>query len=206
MVFSGLVLAAGRSERMGRDKALLVSTGESWWRQRVAVLRAAGATDVWLSVRADQTWWQGPAAHAVEGCVTDPLPNAGPLGGVVAGLQAMRGTHLAVVAVDLPQLPVAWFSGLARVCRPDVGAAGFSVHHENRRWEPLAAIYPRSALTVADARLARGEHSLQGLLDDLEQSGAIRGHRISSDEVDWLKNANTPTDLGASPGPFSAPA
>ena len=45
-----LLLAGGRSERMGRDKALLEIAGEPLWKRQVERLVAAGAAEVVVSV------------------------------------------------------------------------------------------------------------------------------------------------------------
>ena len=56
--FSAVVLAAGYSKRMGRDKALLPAPADGvplWDRQR-RVLAEAGAAEIFLSARDGQRW------------------------------------------------------------------------------------------------------------------------------------------------------
>src|ERR1044071_3415473 len=74
--FSAVLLAAGRSTRMGRDKALLEIDGVPLWQRQRDVLSQSGAADVFLSVRPEQDWAR---AGKFAGLLFDDLPNAGPM-------------------------------------------------------------------------------------------------------------------------------
>ena len=155
---TGVVLAGGRSTRMGRDKARLVVDGLPLWRRQTLVLKAAGAATVLVALRTRQRSLGRPRHE-----IRDTRSDAGPMAGIHAALQAARTDWIATLAVDLPQLPPTWFRLLARRCGERSGAmartaAGF---------EPLAAIYPRAALPVFSRHLARGQFSLQQLAAEL---------------------------------------
>jgi len=182
--FSAVLLAGGRSSRMGRDKALL-PVGESvLWQRQWDLLAALGVTDRWLSVRAEQTWVQTgiPVVH-------DEVPDAGPLAGIAAALEKMRGTHLLVLAVDLPRIEPAWFERLKSQCVPSVGAVG----QREGFYEPLAAIYPRELAREAAARLVRGEYALQRFI--AAASGAMKTIEIGATEAVWFANWNECGDV-----------
>lgn len=176
---SAVLLAGGRSSRMGRDKAMLPVDGGPLWRRQWDLLAAAGASERLLSVRGDQAWV--PAEVAT---VRDAVPGAGPLAGIAAGLAAMRGTHLLVLAVDLPRMEAAWFERLAAGCSPGIGAAGW---HDGF-FEPLAAIYPRELAAPASAALARGEYALQRFI--AAAGPALRRVDIPAAEASWFANWN----------------
>ena len=177
--FSAVLLAGGRSSRMGRDKALL-PVGESvLWQRQWDLLAAVGVTDRWLSVRAEQTWV--PSGVAV---VHDNVPGAGPLAGIAAALENMHGTHLLVLAVDLPRMEPAWFERQMSLCAPGVGAVG----RRGGFYEPLAAIYPRELHSQAEAALARGEHTLQRFI--AASGGAMQAVEIGAAEAAWFANWN----------------
>ena len=185
---SAVLLAAGRSARMGRDKALLAADdGAPLWRRQLAVLAAAGATEIFLSARAEQAWArEAAAAGEFARVVTDPVADAGPLAGIVAALEAATAPRLAVLAIDLPRMEAAWLRGLATHCAPGVGAVG----RRGDFFEPLAAFYPREILPLARAALARGEFSLQRLLGAGVAKGLMRAVSISADEAGLFRNWN----------------
>ncbi|MDP3068908.1 MAG: molybdenum cofactor guanylyltransferase [Opitutaceae bacterium] len=184
---SAVLLAAGRSVRMGRDKALIEIEGAPLWRRQRAVLAASGAGEILLSARPDQTWVV-EAAREFAAVVSDPVPDAGPLAGIVAALAAAKSPHLAVLAIDLPRMDAVWFATLAARCAPGRGAVG----RRGEFFEPLAAIYPREIAPLARAALSRGEGSLQRLLTAAVAAGLMQAVEISAAEAGRFTNWNEP--------------
>ncbi len=191
---SGVVLAAGRSSRMGRDKALLEVDGVPLWERQRAVLAAAGAAEILLSARPGQAWTQRAAGFA--GVVHDALTGGGPLVGATAALERAAHPWLAVLAIDLPALPVAWFATLLAECAPGVGAIG----RREGRFEPLAAVYPREFKWLAWETLARGERAFQPVAERAVAAGLLRVREIAPAEAGWFANWNSPEDLPAPEG------
>ena len=179
--FSAVLLAAGRSTRMGTDKALLPVDGMALWQRQWAVLARTRASEIILSVRHEQTW--APAGVNV---VRDALADAGPLGGIAAALEKMRQTHLIVLAVDLPQMQPVWFERLKELCEPGVGAVGLC----DGFYEPLAAIYPRELVADAVRRLTRGEYALQRFI--AAAGTAMKAVEIGKEEAAMFENWNEP--------------
>jgi len=179
--FCGVLLAAGRSVRMGRDKALLDCGGEPLWRRQWRLLEQAGAAEIFLSARPEQDWVpQGVTTLA------DAVADAGPLAGITAALARCKTTHLIVLAVDLPRMAPEWFRQLAADCAPGRGAVG----RRGKFYEPLAAIYPCGLRGAAEAALSRGDYSLQAFI---AAAGArMSVHEISDKEAPWFANWNEP--------------
>lgn len=185
--FSAVLLAAGYSTRMGRDKALLEVDGAPLWQRQRDVLARAGAAEIFLSARPDQAW-----AHSAPGFTAvlhDSFPNSGPLAGLTAGLERAAHAHLAVLAIDLPGMTADWFTARRADCAPAVGAVGQHANGE-KFFEPLAAIYPREAMPLAWAALARGELSLQRLLASAVAQRFLRVHAIAAAEAPLFANWN----------------
>jgi molybdopterin-guanine dinucleotide biosynthesis protein A len=183
--FSAVVLAAGLSTRMGRDKALLEIEGVPLWRRQCEVLRRAGAAEVFISAREEQSWARG------ENVVRDAVAGAGPLAGIVAALERATDRHLAVLAVDLPKMEAKWFQSLLAECSDGVGAVARRTGNPDF-FEPLAAVYPREMLGLARAALARGEFTLQRLLNAAEIQGLVRVRSLGADESALFDNWNEP--------------
>lgn len=171
---------------MGRDKALLRLRGRPLWRRQRDLLRAAGAGELLLSARPDQRWALRAGGFAA--IVRDPVPDGGPLAGIVAALTAAAHERVAVLAIDLPRLPARWLAKLAASASENRGVVG----RRGRCLEPLAAVYPRTMLPLARAALARGDLALQPLLHAAVTAGLLRVRRITATEAPWFKNWNEP--------------
>ena len=115
---------------MGRDKATLRVGGERLLERQVRVLREAGVSEVALSlgpaagVRSageDAMPAGGPTDPAAGAAipsglpiVRDAAPDAGPLAGIVAGLEWAAPRPLLVLAVDMPRVEPGFLRRLLR--------------------------------------------------------------------------------------------
>jgi len=166
--FGALILTGGGSRRMGRDKAAL-DWGGVRAVDRVAVLaQAMGAHSV-FTVGADLglPW------------IADPEPGAGPVGGVIAGVAALRAQGLIralVLAVDAPTLTAQDLAPL--VAAPAPGAAYEGL--------PLPMMLDLSALP-ADAALGWPLRRL------VERAG-LASLPVPAEAEMRLRGANTPEE------------
>jgi len=192
-IYSAIVLAAGRSTRMGRDKALLEIEGVPLWQRQRDVLVAAGFAEVFLSARPEQSWTRRATGFA--GVVHDAMPECGPLVGATAGLERANHPWLAVLAIDLPAMVPGWFRALRADCAPGVGVIGC----RDGFFEPLAAIYPREFKWLAWEALARGEYAFQRLAAHAVNQGLLRVREIRPEEAGWFANWNAPAAPGTDP-------
>ena len=94
---AGFVLAGGRSSRMGREKALVLLTGEPLVGHALHVLREAGLT----AAIAGGT----VSLRAFAPVVEDSEPGLGPLGGICAALASTSMRWAGFLPLDLPLLP-----------------------------------------------------------------------------------------------------
>ena len=186
--FSAIVLAAGRSSRMGRDKALLEVNGVPLWQRQRDVLAHAGAAEIFLSARPDQRWARD--AKGFSAVIHDAMPGCGPIVGLTAGIERAAHPFVAVVAIDLPAITSAWFMSLRDDCTTGCGVVG----RQSDRFEPLAAIYPREFMWMAWEALARGEYSLQRLVTNASAQGLLRVREITPAEMPLLANWNREED------------
>ena len=87
----GVVLAGGRSSRMGQDKALLTINEQSLLNRTVAMLKQTSVEQVVVS-RND-----GKPEH-----IADTIPNKGPLSGIHSAAHKFPNKQLLILPVDLP--------------------------------------------------------------------------------------------------------
>lgn len=190
---SGVVLAAGRSSRMGRDKALIEVDGVPLWRRQRDVLIAAGVTEIFLSARPEQTWTRQVDGFA--GVIHDALPDGGPIVGVTAALERATQPLVAVLAIDLPHLTSAWFEELRARASATAGVVG----RRGEWFEPLAAVYPTAFKWTAWEALARGEFALQQLVAQGVTTSALQVREISAVDAGQFANWNEPSDVERHP-------
>jgi CTP:molybdopterin cytidylyltransferase MocA len=99
-VATGIVLAAGRSTRMGRPKALLVRDGESFLDRCARVLRAGGCTDLVVVVNGADGATLAAAERAGRTVIAPPEVAPMPIDSLRLGVHALSGD--AACAVVLP--------------------------------------------------------------------------------------------------------
>lgn len=171
---------------MGRDKALIEVDGVPMWRRQRDVLAAAGAGEIFLSARLDQPW--AYAADGFAAVLNDALPDCGPIVGISAAIERASHPHVAVLAIDLPQMTPAWFAKLLGRSGPGVGAVG----RRDGFFEPLAAIYPGELKWLAWETIAAGEYSLQAMIKAAVNDGLLHAVDIGGDEAALFENRNAP--------------
>lgn len=186
MNFSAVILAGGKSSRMGRDKAWLEVGGQTLLARQIGLAREIGVTEVSISGRAD-------ADYSSFGCrvLEDKFSDAGPLAGIERALDAVKATLLLVLAVDLPQMNAESLLRLAAGCSETCGA----IPRLANRIESLAAFYPKPAHALAATRLARGAFAVKDFADHCVQSGLARFVEFDAREAPQFANWNSPADF-----------
>ncbi len=185
-VLNGLVLSGGRSRRMQRDKAALEYAGRPQLARALALLEPL-VVSTFLSVRADQLNDPQRIGHP---CVVDQLPDAGPIGGILAALQAQPQTAWLVLACDLPFLNAATLQQLIAARDPRRLATAFRSRHDGKP-EPLCAIYEPSCLPAVEAWVASGQQCPRGFLAQADVA------LLTLRAPEALDNINTPAEYGA---------
>jgi molybdopterin-guanine dinucleotide biosynthesis protein A len=186
MTLSALLLAGGRSHRMGIDKATVAITGRPLWQRQLGVLNELQPRAVWVSARTMPAW----CPPGIE-MVADPIPSCGPLSGLAAGLRRVQTSHLLVLAIDLPLMTGEHLRKLSGTARPGLGV----VPQHGGCFEPLCAVYSAEASAAADEALRRGEASLQNFVRDLLGHFRVRAYDLTPGEGALYLNMNTPTDI-----------
>jgi molybdopterin-guanine dinucleotide biosynthesis protein A len=184
---TALLLAGGQSTRMGRDKAGVCIDGTPLWQRQLDTLLALEPAELLISGRAD-----GPYAGCGVPVAVDELEGRGPLGGIVTALRQMKGEWLLVLAIDLPAMSSAFLSGL--IGQADREGRGI-VPETCDGMEPVAAIYPRTVLPIAEQCLFGEEHSMRCFVRRAVDAGLVIVQRVRDDNRPLFRNVNTPEDL-----------
>jgi molybdenum cofactor guanylyltransferase len=197
---AGIVLAGGRSSRMGTPKAALEWHGSTLLRRAVGVIARVTGGPV-VVVRAPGQALPSLPSH-IE-VVDDPREGLGPVQGLAAGLAAIAGrAEIAFVSsTDLPFLHPAF---IRRVLRAAQEGADVGLPLARGHPQPLAASY-RTALAPAAQRLV-AEHRLRPAflfaecaVSRLDES-ALRADPVLAaldPDLDSVININEPADYRA---------
>jgi len=201
-VSAGVVLAGGRSSRMGSPKAALEWHGSTLLRRTAGILAHATGGPVVVVRAAGQELPGLPEDILV---AEDPRPGKGPVQGIAAGLGMLRGRADAafVSSTDLPFLHPAFVRRVLSVLEDDAGtdvalpvARGFR--------QPLAAAY-RVSLAQTAERLVAEDRLRPAFLFDQCTVETLDDDALKQDPVlaaldpglDSVVNVNTPADYQA---------
>ena len=182
-----MLLAGGKSRRMGRDK-LHLEVG------RVPLLRRTCDA---LSARCAEVIVVGGRASGLEGVrrISDERRGGlGPLAGMEAGLAAARNRLVFVAAGDMPFLP-ADLVGYLLERLEERGASAVVPRHRGRT-HPLCAAYDREILPRVRSALDGGVRSVREFLADLDRVEYVENElrRFGAPDL-FLMNVNSPEDL-----------
>lgn len=186
MSISAVLLAGGKSRRMGEDKATLLFRGKPLWQTQLDVLRKLRPTELFVSARTDPKWRPADTKF-----VTDEIPSRGPMSGLAASLAIARTKHLLALAIDMPFITDRYLEFLCSQIEPGHGV----IPRIDSRLEPLAAIYPRETLANFQSTLSGGNFSLQTLVGSLVAAGKLHVTLVSLAQRELFRNLNEPADL-----------
>ncbi len=159
MKITAIVLAGGKSLRLGRNKALEPFLDKSLIEHVVDRLRPLA--DQLLIVKSSE---QGlPSLDKTEALI-DVFPGKGPLSGIYTGLLAARYSHSIVVGCDMPFINTGLFHFMAELA-PEFDAVVPRL--SQAKVEPLHAVYAKSCLEKMKIHLEKNQLAVQGLLDEL---------------------------------------
>jgi len=183
----GLVLAGGKSRRMGRDKALLERDGQSQLAY-IAGLLEDKAERVFVSTRAEQ---QDDSERSRYPRIVDRYEEMGPLAGILSAMEEHPDVHWLVVACDLPNISDETITHLVKNCSADHPFTAYVSSHDGLP-EPLCAIYRAGSTGIIRRFAEEGIHCPRKIL--------IRSDTYLLEQADprSLDNINTPDDLAES--------
>jgi molybdopterin-guanine dinucleotide biosynthesis protein A len=183
--FTAVLLAGGRSTRMGADKAFLRLGNELLIERQLRCLRETGAGELLISGRAgvDYSPFGVPILY-------DSQPDSGPLAGLAAALRAAASEMVLVLAVDLPEMTSAMLRKIISAAKAQSGC----VPVVSGGFEPLAAIYPKALLPLAERRLGDQKFSMRDFAQASIDAGIMIPLVIDQSERVSFTNWNRPSD------------
>ena len=201
METSSIVLAGGRSARLGHDK-VSITIGNRNLLDLVLNWMASLSQEVILVTAGEQRLPELNKRAKVK-VVADIYPDKGPLGGIYTGLVASASFYNLVVASDMPFLNPALLRYMLQV------SANFDivVPRTGNLVEPLHAIYSKNCLSPMEPMLKQNELAISQLFPKVktryvenEEIERFDPNHLSffniNTRADWLKAEKIAKDIG----------
>lgn len=176
-----LILAGGKSLRLGREKAGVLLGGETLLGRAIRLTRPLG--EVWVVGDGRPL----PVPKGVR-MVADLFPGKGPLGGLYTGLLLSPSPYALALACDMPFI-APQLLGYILSLAPGYDAV---VPRVGELLEPLHAVYSRACLPILRDLLREGKLSLQELFPRVKVR-YVEGREMGNTLPFF--NINTPQDL-----------
>jgi Molybdopterin-guanine dinucleotide biosynthesis protein A len=174
---------------MGRDKGeIAVNSAGEIVPLRVRQLRILESLGPEELIYSSSTRVDGlPSAKII----LDQWPDAGPLSGIASCLEQMTSALLLCLAVDVAYIEVPTLLKLLGKCRADQGI----VPRIGDRYEPLVAVYPKRALSLAISQIAERHLRLQDFVRRLVIEHLVTEYLVLDEEIPLFANWNAPEDI-----------
>lgn len=179
----GLVLAGGKSERMGKDKGAINYHGKPQ-REYAADLLSQTCEHVFISCRADQV-------NEIESeyeLLADTFTGLGPYGAILSAFRAYPNHAWLVIACDLPLITIETIHFLQESRNPSKIATAYN-SPVNQFPEPLIAIWEPRAYAKLLSFLTQGYSCPRKVL--INSDVAL----IDVADIESLANINNPEEL-----------
>ena len=142
--YSLLLLAGGKSARMGTSKAELMYEGKTFLQHMLEKARQLGIEKCYIS---------GYASHREDvQTVWDIYPERGPLSGIHACMKTIETPYCLILPVDAPKLPVEILEALLQR-HQQMQSHRVLIWEHGVRQEPLIAIYPTAMVDAIETMI-----------------------------------------------------
>ena len=179
--FTGIILAGGKSQRMGTDKGLLLLNGKPFIQHIYDAMKPVfGDNIVVVSSNAD---YDAFGYNRIEDLISDK----GPVGGLYTALKQSKTKFNLVLSVDVPLITTELIQWL--VDNHDDGYLVTQTQVEDKV-SPLVAVYDRALRTLLGEHMAGNQLKLRDVIAEVSPQTLI----IPKVWVKQLQNINTEED------------
>lgn len=184
----GLILAGGRSTRMGGKHKGDLRYEDQTFLERIIGEFASCAERIWISYGTEMR-------RDYPGCVSicDEYPGCGPMGGIHAGLKRCRSDYMMVAACDMPFVKMELYhlleNELEKAQQESEAVYVGAVPVADGRVHPLAAVYKKELAGCLKEQIERKEYRIRSIFDRQNILYVDVSHR--ADIKRMLSNVNT---------------
>jgi len=178
---TGIILAGGKSTRMGTDKGFLKFNGKSFIEYSIAALKPLVSQIIIVSNNADYDIFNVKR-------VEDVIKEAGPLAGIYTGLKTSKTEFNLVLSCDVPLITKEILEMLIEA--QDRQSDIIQIVSQGKSM-PLIALYKKCCETQFYQLLKNDERRLHVAVNQCK----VKNITLSSQTELFTKNINTPEDL-----------
>jgi molybdenum cofactor guanylyltransferase len=179
---AGIILAGGKSKRMGKDKSLLKFEDKTLL-QRMIDEQKKLVTDVFVIGKETENF------ENAEG-ILDKVQNIGPIGGLFTAMSAIKANWYLISPCDMPFL---MYTDLKVISDEFIkGEYEAIIAESDKGIEPLVAAYNSKIFPLIRANIENGNYAIRALFNQINKRFLKFDEQIF--EKDIFFNINYPTD------------
>ena len=178
---TGIVLAGGKSSRMGSDKGLLTINDKTFVEHVIVAMKPLVDKIIIVSNNKDYDQF---GYRRVE----DSIKDSGPLAGLYSGLKHSETEFNLVLSCDIPMIKTEL---LKKLVDADLENHEVVQIESNTKTMPLIAMYKKQCMHKCLELLQQGERRLRVAVNELKTKTII----IDAEFDQFVKNVNTKEDL-----------
>ncbi len=178
---TGIVLAGGKSSRMGTDKGFLDFGGKAFVLHSISAIEPVVSKSMIISNNPE---------YDIFGIkrVEDLIKDAGPLAGIYTGLYYSNTSYNLVLSCDIPLIKT---EVLEELIKAQDGNSDIIQIVSNGKHMPLIALYHKRCETIFHELLQNDERRLHVALNHCKVKNVV----LNSDWEFFTTNINTPEEL-----------
>ena len=184
MQFTGIILAGGKSSRMGTDKGLVKFRNKFLIEYSLEALKLSCSTILISSNNDEYRIFGYPV-------IKDLVLDSGPIGGIYSCLLNSESQYNLILSCDMPKIGDQMIKHLVSMAR---SASIVVFANSEGKMEPLCGSYHKDLLPVLIEKIRLREYSLNGLIRSVDHKilSLPKNSRIYEDV---FININQPADL-----------
>lgn len=178
---TGIILAGGKSSRMGTDKGFLKLNGKLFIEHIINVLSPFVSELIIVSNNSEYDVFNVKRTN-------DLIVDAGPLAGLYSGLKTSTSEKNIVLSCDIPLIHSEIIELLVAQIENDSEIIQIE---SNGKTMPLIALYNKSCENKFEALLNKEERRLRFAVSQCKVKNIV----LKKEQENWVKNVNTPEQL-----------
>jgi len=185
MNVTGIILAGGKSTRMGTEKGLQLLNGKTLIEYAIEAISSVCDTIV-ISSNSDAY------SNLNYKVIADEIPGIGPMGGIYSALKQSESESNLVLSCDLPFVSRKLLSYILQM------APGYDVAvpwEGNQHYEPLCAFYNKNTLPLMEQFIQNNVYKLPEFFNHILVNKLIIDHTLPFYAENLFFNVNSKHDI-----------